>query len=123
MWLIDQLAEARIAEAAARGEFDDLPGAGRPLAVDDDVLVPEELRAAYRLLKNAGFIPPELALRREITDLRQLLSRVTDEGERAACTRRLNLLLARLAAQGRELPLTLQARYGERLQRHFGAIP
>ncbi len=123
MWLIDQLAETRIAEAAARGEFDDLPGAGRPLVLDDDTLVPEALRAAYRLLKNAGFIPPELDLRREITDLRQLLHRIADEGERDACARRLNLLLARLAAQGRELPMVLQARYGERLQRHFGSAP
>ena len=122
MWLIDQLAEARIAEAAARGAFDDLPGAGRPLVLDDDALVPEELRPAYRLLKNAGYIPPELTLRREISDLRQLLRSLGDEAEeKAACARRLSLLLTRLAAQGREVPLPLQTRYGEQLQRQLGS--
>jgi len=54
------LAERRIEEAIARGKFDDLPGAGRPLELDDiDPLLPEELRLAYRILKNAGFAPAE----------------------------------------------------------------
>ena len=54
------LAERRIEEAIARGEFDDLPGAGRPLDLDDeDPLLPEELRLAYRILRNAGFSPAE----------------------------------------------------------------
>jgi len=42
----------------SRGDFDGLPGAGRPLVLDDDPLVPEDLRLAYRILKNAGFVPP-----------------------------------------------------------------
>ena len=49
------LAERKIAAAIERGEFDDLPGAGQPLDLDDlDPLMPEELRMAYRILKNAG---------------------------------------------------------------------
>jgi hypothetical protein len=58
MWLIDQLVEARISDAQARGEFDNLPGAGKALQLQDEAPVPEELRAAYRLLKNAGYLPP-----------------------------------------------------------------
>ena len=58
MRLLDALVEQRIAAAAARGEFDDLPGAGAPQALDDDLLVPEEVRVANRILKNAGFVPP-----------------------------------------------------------------
>jgi Domain of unknown function (DUF1992) len=54
------LAERKIEEALARGELDDLPGAGRPLELDDDRLVPEDVRLAYRILKNAGYVPPEL---------------------------------------------------------------
>jgi hypothetical protein len=55
------LAERRIEEAVARGEFDDLPGGGRPLELDDvDPLLPEELRLAYRILRNAGFSPNEM---------------------------------------------------------------
>ena len=48
------LAERRIEEAVARGELDNLPGAGRPLDLDDeDPLWPEEVRMAKRILKNA----------------------------------------------------------------------
>ncbi len=54
MLVLELLAEKKIAEAAERGELDDLPGAGRPLELDDDSLVPEDLRMAHRVLKNAG---------------------------------------------------------------------
>ena len=58
--MLDFIAEQRIAEAIANGELDDLPGAGKALELDDDALVPEELRVAYRILKNAGLAPPEV---------------------------------------------------------------
>jgi len=52
------LAEEKIAQAAERGELDDLPGAGKPLELEDDALVPEELRMTFRILRNAGIVPP-----------------------------------------------------------------
>lgn len=58
MWLLDQWAERHIIEAQRKGEFDNLPGRGEPLILDDDSHVPAELRAGYRLLKNAGCLPP-----------------------------------------------------------------
>ena len=64
----------KIAEAIARGELDDLPGAGRPLELDDDALVPEDLRLAYRILKNAGYVPPEVEALNEIAQLEALVS-------------------------------------------------
>jgi hypothetical protein len=60
MTALELLAERKIADAVSRGELDGLPGQGRPLALDDDPLVPEELRVAYRILKNAGYVPPDL---------------------------------------------------------------
>jgi hypothetical protein len=58
MFAFELIAERKIEEALARGEFDGLPGEGRPLDLDDDdALVPEDLRMAYRILKNAGFAP------------------------------------------------------------------
>ena len=57
MYAFDAIAERRILQAIARGELDGLPGAGKPLALDDDAMVPEETRVAYRILKNAGFVP------------------------------------------------------------------
>lgn len=104
MGLFDDLVESRIREASERGEFDGLPGAGRPLDLDDDALVPEELRAAYRLLKNAGCLPPELEALREID---ALLERIVDaelSGSREAAdprgTRRLLALTLELEAAG-----------------------
>jgi hypothetical protein len=70
--MLDFLVEQKILEAAARGEFDDLPGAGRPLDLDDDPLIPEDLRLAYRILKNAGFVPPEVETVKEIAALERL---------------------------------------------------
>jgi hypothetical protein len=73
MALFDLLAERKIAEAVSRGELDDLPGAGRPLELDDDASVPEDLRVAYRILKNAGFVPPEVHQLNRIAELERLL--------------------------------------------------
>ncbi len=98
MLSLDAIAEQRIREAQTRGEFDDLPGAGAPLELDDDALVPDDLRAAYRVLKNAGFLPPELELHREIREIEQLLQRVEDESGRARLVSRINFLLGRSAA-------------------------
>ena len=55
MLALEIIAERKIEEAIERGEFDDLPGAGQPLDLDDlDPSLREELRLAYRILKNAG---------------------------------------------------------------------
>lgn len=96
MWLIDKLAEQHILEAQARGEFDNLPGAGQPLHFEDDTAVPPELRSAYRLLKNAGYLPPELQLRRQISEAEDLLAMAGSGEERASHSRRLRYLMTRL---------------------------
>jgi hypothetical protein len=98
--LLDILAEARIEEAIAQGVFDDLPGAGRPLALDDDRFVPEELRAAYRILKNAGFVPLEVEARRELADLTALFATLDDDEARRRALAKLALLETRLEASG-----------------------
>jgi hypothetical protein len=91
------LAERRIEEAIARGELDDLPGAGRPLALDDDALVPEELRIAYRILKNAGYVPPEVETLNHIAELERLILRADVDGAaRAKAVRKLALLKTRV---------------------------
>lgn len=63
--VIQSIAERRIEESMAKGDFDDLPGRGRPLELEDDSHVPPELRMAYKVLRNAGCVPPELAERKE----------------------------------------------------------
>ena len=91
--MLDFLAERRIAEAVSRGALDELPGAGRPLELDDDALVPEELRLAYRILKNAGFIPPELETLNEIAGLERIAM------GNATAVKKLALLKARIESR------------------------
>ncbi|HUQ75043.1 MAG TPA: DnaJ family domain-containing protein [Burkholderiales bacterium] len=98
--MFDQIAEQKIAEAIARGELDDLPGAGRPLELDDDAHVPEDLRVAYRILKNAGYVPPEAEALSEIGALEQFIARDdVDAGAKEKVLRKIALL--RTAAEAR----------------------
>jgi hypothetical protein len=120
MLLFEYLAEQKIAEAERAGALSDLPGAGRPLALDDDRHVPEDLRAAYRILKNAGYVPPEVEARREATGLARLLATATDDGERTRLSARLALIETALEAQGRG-GLTAVAGYQARLAARFAA--
>jgi hypothetical protein len=94
-WL-ERLAEERIREAMERGEFDDLPLAGKPLPLEPNGSVPEDLRLAYKILKDAGFLPPEMELRKEILSLKELLSTVDDDAERQKLSRRINDLVLKL---------------------------
>jgi hypothetical protein len=105
---LDALAEERIREALERGELDGLPGSGRPLDLDDDALVPEELRVAYRVLRNAGFVPPELEAHRELRDVEALLRAAAGEVERAGLLARIDFLLSRTAAGRRHGSLRVQ---------------
>ena len=112
---LDRIAEARIRDAIERGELRGLPGEGKPLQLDDDSAIPEELRAAYRLLKNAGFLPPELQLRKELREAEHLLHQLP-ESERSRARARLELLQLRLAASRHQpINLLLEAHSRQRL--------
>ena len=83
MFDVEKIAERRIVEAMEHGEFDNLSGAGRPLNLDDDAGIPESLRMAYRVMKNAGVLPPEIDLRREIASVRNAVAALTEAEPRA----------------------------------------
>lgn len=101
MFLGDALAEQKIAEAIKKGELDNLPGAGSPLHLDDDSDVPVELRMAYRILKNSGFLPPELQDRKEALELSTLLQTLTaDDSRFTELEKRVKLLELRLQQAG-----------------------
>ncbi len=81
----------------ARGDLDDLPGAGKPLELDDDALVPEDLRLAYRILKNAGYVPAEVGALNEIAQLERLVAAAEVDAEtHSKALRRLALLKTRV---------------------------
>jgi hypothetical protein len=119
MNLLDQLAEANIEEAIERGMLDDLPGAGRRLEMDDDSMVPENLRAAYRILKNSGHLPQEATIHSEIRDVESLIGRMEHGGERASAVKRLSLLRTRLGSE-RCASLSLQDDYYQPVMEKLG---
>jgi Domain of unknown function (DUF1992) len=96
--MFDSIAERKIAEAIAAGELDGLPGTGKPLELDDDSHVPEDLRAAYRILKNAGYVPPEVQSLNQIAELERLVNDVPQD-ERLRVLKKIALL--RTAAESR----------------------
>lgn len=101
------IAERRIGEAMAKGEFDGLEGAGRPLIFEDDAMVPEDLRMAYKILKNAGYLPPEILEEKEILTAADLLSQAPDEKERYRRMKKLEFLVMK-ANQRRVRPIDLE---------------
>jgi hypothetical protein len=80
--LFDRLVEKKIREALEAGEFDGLEGAGRPVNLDAYFATPEELRAGYAVLKNAGVVPEEARLLGEINELKEKLATCRDDAER-----------------------------------------
>jgi hypothetical protein len=91
-----RLAENRIQEAIEAGEFDNLRGKGQPLNLEDDSYIPPELRMAYKILKNADCLPPELELRKEVVQLQDLVATMPDTAEKLKQMRRLNFLVMKL---------------------------
>ncbi len=96
----DALVEEKIQEAMARGDFDNLPGAGKPLDLDSYFAAPEDLRMAWSVLRSAGYMPEEVELLREIAALKARLVAPLADAVRARLrkqlddkTLRFNLLL------------------------------
>ena len=114
--LIDQLADTRIEQAIARGELDDLPGQGKPLQLDDEGMVPEEFRMAYRILKNAGMVPPEITLKGQINALEKTLTLIENDIEHDRMRKKLQCLYLKLDNRhGRRINLALQEEYYRKL--------
>ncbi|MBS3826412.1 DnaJ family domain-containing protein [Proteus mirabilis] len=80
MSILDEWAERHIEKALKNGELSSLPGEGKPLVLDDNSHVPESLRASYHLLKNAGFLPPEMQDRKDALSLAEILSSLSETG-------------------------------------------
>ena len=119
--LFNRIAEERIREAIQRGEFENIPGSGKPLEFEDDRHIPEDLRLAYKVLKNAHCLPPELELKKEISTAEELLSALTDEGEKYRQIKKINYLIMKLNTmrQG-SVQWEEQQRYYERIVEKVG---
>lgn len=104
---ISFIAEQRIREAQERGEFDNLPGSGKALHLEDDSFVPADLRMAYKILRNAGYVPPEVTDRKELNNILELLEQCTDAQQRVRYMQKLEVLQRKIAAQ-RHSPMHLE---------------
>ncbi len=102
-----RIAEQRIKEAMANGAFDNLKGKGRPLVFEDDSFVPQDLKMAYKILKNAGFLPPEIEAEKEIKKTEDLLVSIHDEKMRYKQAKKLNVLITK-ANMLRKRPISLE---------------
>jgi DnaJ homologue, subfamily C, member 28, conserved domain len=77
----DKIVESIIQEAIARGEFENLPGRGRPIDLTEYFNTPEDMRVAQSMLKNAGMVPVEIELLQEIAVLKESLNFAKDDAE------------------------------------------
>ncbi|HEX9333154.1 MAG TPA: DUF1992 domain-containing protein [Anaerolineales bacterium] len=75
----DRIVETLVKEAMERGEFDNLPGKGKPIDLTEYFDTPEEIRVAYSVLRNAGMTSREVDLLKEIAELKQVLVAILDE--------------------------------------------
>ena len=91
----EKIVEERIKQALKKGEFDDLPGSGKPLK-EDDASVPEDLRMAWKILKNADCLPPEIELKKNIAETRDLMAGMGESAEKYRLLKKLNFFIMKL---------------------------
>jgi hypothetical protein len=117
---LHRIAEQRILEAQRDGAFDNLPGKGKPLELEDLSWVPEDLRIGYHVLKNAHVLPPEVELLKDIHSLEDLLKHVEDETERRSLAKSIQWKMIRLdMLKRRSLDLNTVRTYSRKLVAKF----
>ncbi len=119
----ERIVEERIRMAEKKGAFENLEGRGRPIEFADDRHIPEDLRLAFKILKNADCLPAEIELKKEIERAEDLLASMTDARDRYRAMRKINYMIYKLNTlrQG-SIELDLPQRYEQllahRLARH-----
>ena len=94
----ERIVEERIKKAQREGLFDNLSGAGEPLALDEESMVASDLRLAFKILKNADCLPPELELKQEIQRTEELLADMPDTAQRHRMLKKLNYMIMKVNA-------------------------
>lgn len=97
----------KLAEAAASGELQHARSWGKPLDLGDGYdETPAELRMGMKVLKDAGVVPAEVELMREIEALRQQLEGAPDDEAARAGRQRLSEMQQALALRLEKLRST-----------------
>jgi hypothetical protein len=118
----EKIVEERIRRAFENGEFDNLEGTGEPLELEDDSSVPEDLRLAFKILKNAECLPPEVELRKDIERTEDLIAAMPETVEKYRALKKLNFLIMKLNAMrrtsiGNEVPQLYASRAVEQFEK------
>lgn len=101
----ESLVDRRIREAQEQGEFDNLPGKGKPLDLSENPYADPSLGPAFRMLKNAGVVPSFLQQRREILEAVEAARRTLDRtGDERAFKRTAEELNKRIRRYNHDLP-------------------
>jgi len=108
------VSEDKIKRAYQEGEFNNLPGFGKPLPKDSLAAVPQELRMAYRILKNSGFSIEENELKQELLNIENLLKVCVDKDESAELQTKYNQKLIQFHKM-------MKKRTGNSHSKHFGS--
>lgn len=120
--VFDKIADQKIREAMEDGEFDNLPGKGKPLKLENDSHLPQEIRIAHKILKNANCLPPELEIRKEILTIEEMLVGIKDEKEKYRQIKKLNYLVMKLNMTRRSsLTLEKNQKYFDRIVDKMGS--
>ncbi|MBU0986411.1 MAG: DUF1992 domain-containing protein [Proteobacteria bacterium] len=120
----DRIVEERILKAQKNGEFDNLPGSGKPLELKNDACVAEDLRLAFKILKNANCLPPEIEIKKQIRQTEDLLAGMPDTSEKYRTLKKLNFLIMKLnTLRNSSINLEMPQQYSEKLIDRFGSQP
>lgn len=117
------IAEEKIKQAMKDGEFDRLPGMGKPLKLDDMAGIPENLRMAYRIMKNAGYTEEETDLRKELMTIEDLIKKCDNDSEKQSLQKQLNEKLLRfnrlMSKRGVQTNSSMFKQYEQKLTNNF----
>ena len=117
----DRIVEERIRDAQRRGDFENLEGSGKPLRLDDESNIPEDLRLAYKVLRNADIMPPELELRKEILRTEDLLEQMPDTAEKYRLLNKLNFMIMKLnTVRGGRVDFDMPQHYADKVLDRIG---
>ena len=94
-----RIAERKITEAMKTQDFTSEKWKNKPLPLDIDSNIPDDLKMAYKILKNSGYLPPEIEEKKEVQRLEELIAATEDEHERLRQMKKLNVLLMKIDAK------------------------
>ena len=116
----EKIVEERILKAQKQGEFENLDGSGKPLKFNESWSIPEELRLAFKILKNADCLPPEIELKKEIRQTEDLLAGMQETSEKYRILKKLNFLIMKLnTIRDTSIMFEIPQHYMEKLVGHI----